>query len=101
MLKTLRTIALCLAGFVLLAFGLFVVNQTVQIVDLADRVDPRLGVGVLWLLLVAYAILLLTPLYLWLRLPPALAPAGMVLGATRCQLETMTRAPFSRASSPR
>lgn len=75
MLKTLRTITLCLAGFVLLAFGLFVVNQTVQMVELAERIDPRLGVGVLWLLLVAYAILLLTPLYLWLRLPAALAPA--------------------------
>lgn len=75
MFKTLRTITLCLAGFVLLAFGLFVVNQTVEIVELADRVDARLGLGVLWLLLVAYAILLLTPLYLWLRLPAALAPA--------------------------
>lgn len=75
MLKTLRTITLCLAGFVLLAFGLFVLNQTVQVVELAERIDPRLGLGVLWLLLVAYAILLLTPLYLWLRLPAALAPA--------------------------
>jgi len=76
MLKTLRTITLCLAGFVLLAFGLFVVNQTAQIVELAERLDPRFGLGVLWSLLVAYAILLLAPLYLWLRLPPALAPVA-------------------------
>jgi hypothetical protein len=75
MLKTVRTIALCLAGFVLLAFTVFVVNQTVQVVELAERLDPRFGLGVLWVLLVTYAVLLLTPVYLWLRLPPALAPA--------------------------
>ncbi len=80
MLKTLRTIALCLAGFVLLAFTVFVVNQTVQVVELAERLDPRFGLGVLWVLLVTYAVLLLTPVYLWLRLPPALAPAKSAEG---------------------
>ncbi len=75
MLKTLRTIAVCLAVFVLLAFALFVVNQTVQIVELAEQVDPRLGVGVLWALVGAWVALLMVPLVLWLRLPPALKPA--------------------------
>ncbi len=80
MLKTLRTIALCFAGFIVLAFAVFVVNQTVQVVELAERLDPRFGLVALWSLLVAYAVLLLTPAYLWLRLPPALAPAKSAEG---------------------
>lgn len=80
MLKTLRTITLCLAGFVLLAFTLFVVNQTVEIVELAERVGPRFGIAVFWSLLVAYAILLLAPLYLWLRLPAPLRPVRVAEG---------------------
>ncbi len=74
MLTTLRTIALCLAGFVLLAFVVFVVNQTAAIVELADRLDPRAGTAVLWTLVAAYALLLTVPLALWLRLPPAPRP---------------------------
>ncbi len=64
----------------LLAFTVFVVNQTVQVVELAERLDPRFGLAVLWVLLVTYAVLLLTPIYLWLRLPPALAPAKSAEG---------------------
>jgi len=60
--------------FLLLAFVVFVVNQTAGVVRLASEVSPNLGTGVLAILLALYAILLLTPLVLYLRLPPPLAP---------------------------
>ncbi len=74
MFRTLRAIAICLAALVLLAFALFLVNQTAQIVELAERLDPRFGTAVLWLLVAGFAGLLITPAVLWLRLPPALSP---------------------------
>lgn len=72
MLSTLRTIALFVAGFFLLALVLFVVNQTAQVVLLAERVAPWFGTAVLWTLLGLYAVLLVTPLVLYFRLPEAL-----------------------------
>ncbi len=55
-------------------FVLFVVNQTAQVVALADRVSPLLGSAVLWTLLAAYTA---AGLYIWfqfVRLPKALRP---------------------------
>lgn len=73
-MRTLRRILLLLSLFVLLAFAVFVVNQTAQVVELAGRIDARLATATLWGLLGLYAVLLLTPAVLWWRMPPPLEP---------------------------
>lgn len=73
-MTTLRRIVLLLSLFVLLAFAVFVVNQTAQVVELAGRIDPRLATATLWGLLALYAALLITPAVLWWRMPPPLEP---------------------------
>jgi hypothetical protein len=70
----LRTAALLLSVFLVAAFAVFLINQTVQIVGLADRVHPVLGTGVLWALLLLYAGCALVPCVMLLRLPRPLTP---------------------------
>lgn len=70
----LKTIAVLISVFVLVAFTVFLVNQTAQVVSLAETFRPGMGQIVLWSLLAIYAVLLLTPLYLWLRMPARLTP---------------------------
>ena len=74
MSKTLKTIALLASLLILLLFVLFAVSQTAQVVQLAEKVSPTLGTVVLWTLLVAFSILVVTPLVLFLRLPAPLSP---------------------------
>ncbi len=74
MRSILLRIATFVALFVLLAFAVFVVNQTASVVRLAAEISPDFGFAVLVVLLVLYGALLVTPLVLWLRLPPPLAP---------------------------
>lgn len=72
--KPLRTAALLLSLFLFAAFAVFLVNQTVQVVGLADRLHPVLGTGVLWGLLFLYTVCALVPLVMALRLPKPLRP---------------------------
>ena len=74
MRKSLRTAALLLSLFLVAAFVVFLINQTVQVVGLADRLHPALGTGVLWGLLLLYAVCALVPLAMVLRLPKPLRP---------------------------
>ena len=78
--------------FVLLAFGIFVVNQTADVVRLASTISPELGTSVLVGLLVLYAGLLITPLVLYLRLPAPLVPPKTDQGAEfEAHLEALKR----------
>ena len=66
-------------AFALLALGTvvligLVVNQTAQLVSLAAAFHPDLGTAVLGVLLVVYAVCLLVPLVLLVRLPKPLQP---------------------------
>ena len=72
--KTLKKIAFLVSAFILLLFILFVINQTTQVVELADKVSPRFGNVVFWTLLMIYAVLILIPFVLFLRLPRSLMP---------------------------
>ena len=74
MRRTALRIALFLSAFVIVAFAVFLVNQTAQVVALADRAHPLFGNVVFWTLLVLYAFCLLVPTFLILRLPPPLVP---------------------------
>ena len=69
-----KRVALLASLVVLLLFIIFVVNETVQIVQLAERMNPTFGVIVLWALLIVYAVLILVPVFLFLRLPRSLVP---------------------------
>lgn len=74
MRKNLKTVLLSGSILVSLLFILFAINQTVQVVDLASRVNPAFGMVVLWALLCIYAVVLIIPLVLFLRLPAPLTP---------------------------
>lgn len=74
MKKLIKTIFLSAALVVLLLFVLFAINQTVQVVDLASRVNQTFGTIVLWALLCVYAVVLIVPAILFLRLPAPLRP---------------------------
>jgi hypothetical protein len=80
MSKTVRTIALLLAMFIIVVFVLFVFNQTMQVVQSARAVHPALGDAVLWGLVFTYCMLLITPLVLWFRLPKRKAPPAVAEG---------------------
>jgi hypothetical protein len=69
-----RKILLFLGALLLLVFLLFAAAQTAQVANLAAAIHPRLGQAVLIFLLATYAILLGTPVVLYLRLPRALTP---------------------------
>ena len=72
--KTFKKIFLFASVLILLLFILFVVNQTGQIVQLADRISPSFGNFVFWTLLIVYAILVLIPIFLFIGLPKSLRP---------------------------
>lgn len=74
MRKSIKTIFLSAALVALLLFVLFAINQTVQVVDLASRVNQTFGTIVLWTLLCVYAVALIVPGILFLRLPAPLRP---------------------------
>lgn len=59
---------------VLGVFAMFVINQTAQLVALADRISPVLGRIVLWTLLAAYAGAALYIGFQYARLPKPLRP---------------------------
>ncbi|MGE5799964.1 MAG: hypothetical protein ACM337_06520 [Syntrophaceae bacterium] len=54
MYRTIKNVALAASTVILFFFVLFVVNQTAQVVGLADRVSPAFGTAVLWFLLGRY-----------------------------------------------
>ena len=72
--KTLKKLALFVSILILLLFILFVVNQTGQVVQLANKVSPSFGNFVFWALLIVYAILVLIPIFLFIGLPKSLRP---------------------------
>ena len=72
--KSLKKIGFYASILILLLFTLFVINQTAQVVQLAERVTPSLGNLVFWTLLIVYALLILIPVFLFLRLPRPLIP---------------------------
>ncbi len=72
--KALKKIVLFTSFLILVLFILFVINQTAQVVQLADKVSPSFGNFVFWALLLVYAIFLFIPMFLFLSLPKSLTP---------------------------
>ncbi|MBN1222563.1 MAG: DUF697 domain-containing protein [Candidatus Aminicenantes bacterium] len=74
MMRLTRKIILMASLFVLFFFTLFLINQTAQIVTLAQNVNPGFGKVALWGLLSLYLLMVVIPAYLYFRLPQALFP---------------------------
>lgn len=70
----LSRLALFAAIFVLVCSIVFVINQTAQVVALANTISPTFGQIVLIGLIVVYALALLVPLVMLARLPKAARP---------------------------
>ena len=60
--------------FVLVSSTLFIINQTVQVVALANTISPVLARIVLCILLVVYACVIAVPVVILIRLPKVMAP---------------------------
>ncbi|GAB4341162.1 MAG: hypothetical protein Kow0037_27570 [Calditrichia bacterium] len=73
-MPTWKKVLIPVSLFIGLFFILFVINQTLQVVELADRLYTGLGTPVLWILLTLYAVLLIYPTVLILRMPGPLKP---------------------------
>lgn len=65
-------LALFAGVFILLCSAVFVVNQTAQVVALANTASPALGQFVLIGLLIVYALVVLVPIVMFARLPQAI-----------------------------
>ena len=72
--KTLKRIVLFASVLIIFFFVLFVINQTAQVIQLANKVNPSFGHFVFWALLLVYATLIFIPVFLFLSLPKSLTP---------------------------
>jgi len=70
----LRHLGLTTAVVILIAFILFVVNQTAQFVNMVSTFNPTAGQIVLVGLLLVYAVVVGVPLVIFVRLPRAIRP---------------------------
>ncbi len=60
--------------FISVVFIIFVVNQTVQVINIATNLNPLFGQIALYSLLIVYVILILILIIIFFRLPQALKP---------------------------
>jgi hypothetical protein len=72
--KIFKKFVLFVSVLIIFFFILFVVNQTAQVIQLADKVNSSFGNFVFWALLLVYAILIFIPVFLFLSLPRSLTP---------------------------
>ncbi|HEY4689147.1 MAG TPA: DUF697 domain-containing protein [Anaerolineae bacterium] len=70
----LARLAFFVAFFVLVCSIVFVINQTAQVVALANALSPAFGQVVLIGLLIVYALVVFVPVVMFIRLPQALRP---------------------------
>ena len=72
--RSIKYIFVLISLLILLAGTVMVVNQTNQFVQFATQFDERLGRLAFWGLITLYAVLIITPIVLFVRLPKALIP---------------------------
>ncbi len=70
----LKKLSICLSAFIVVTVGIFVVNQTVLVVTLANTLHPLVGRAALIALLLFYAAVIAVPVSIWIRIPKALTP---------------------------
>lgn len=74
MKRTMMRLLAAASVLMTVAFGVVVVGQTAQVVELADRLHPVAGSVVLWGLIALYLACIAVPLFLIFRLPKPLIP---------------------------
>jgi hypothetical protein len=74
MINELKHFAKILGLLLATAFLIFLVNQIAGVVGLASELHPYFGILVLLLSITGLGILILYPIYLWIKLPAALVP---------------------------
>lgn len=79
-MSVVKRITLLVSVLITLLFGVFVFNQTMQVVQSARAVSPTLGEGVLWGLVFLYSALVITPIVLWFRVPKRISPPAVTKG---------------------
>jgi len=72
--KSIKGIFTAIGFFIICIFIIFVINQTVQVINLLTNIHPLLGQISFFVLLIIYTILLLVPVIIYFRLPRALKP---------------------------
>ncbi len=72
MKKQLKYLFVSISILIIISFIVFVINQTNQVVILADNFHPILGRVVSYILLTAFFVLILIPVYLLIRYPKKL-----------------------------
>ncbi len=75
-----RRIVIWGALFASLAFGVVLINQVLQLADLASRLNPMFGQAVLWGLVFILGLAFAVPFALYVRLPKALVPPANAEG---------------------
>ena len=80
MRRTLASLLVPLAIVATFGFAIIVLNQTFQLVALADRVHPAFGTAVLVTILVVFLAGIGLPLYAFFRLPKPLVPPQQTAG---------------------
>ncbi len=74
MRKKAITAALVGAALILVLFVIFLINQTVQLIALGDRIHPVVGDIIFWGLIAFYALCVIIPVYLIVTMPAPLVP---------------------------
>ena len=72
--RSIKYIFVLISLLILVAGTVMIVNETNQLVQFATQFDERLGRLVFWGLITLYAVLIITPIVLFFRLPKALIP---------------------------
>ena len=80
MRRTLLQLAGIAAAVMAVSFGVLLINQTAQIVELAGRLHPTAGQAAMWALIFFYAACVAAPIVLWARLPRSLIPPASAEG---------------------
>ena len=96
MTRTLKRIAVLISLFIVVVLGIFLFNQTAQIVQSARTVNPRFGDGVMWGLVFLYTALLVTPIVLWFKVPRRRSPPAKSEGPEYDQFMADFRKRLSR-----
>ncbi len=74
MSNSIRSLVLLFSIFIIIFFLIFLVNQTAQIVQLADSLNPYFGTVLAWALVGIYIVLFAGPLVFFIRLQKPLVP---------------------------
>lgn len=74
MRKRLVAFLIPIALLVLVSAGVVVINQSFQLIEVADRFHPAAGDVVFWSMIALFAFCVGVPLFMLLTLPPALVP---------------------------